>query len=414
MQSFAELDAASPEVYAGVSCRGPAPAGDRPDSDAEPMRKKRTTLKDIAEAAGLHVSTVSRALDPNMRQFISDEVVNRVVAIAKQMDYRPNRMAHGLRTNRSMTTGVVLPDISNVIFPPIVRGVESVLEPRGYASLIVNTDNSERRKERLVDMLLARGVDGVIHAAASLDDRAALELEKHGIPVVTVNRSVENSSIPYVVNDEADGIEQLMAHVHGLGHRTIAHIAGPQGTSTGYHRLLAFGESSERRGDLGWRNRVAYAGAFTHEEGRRCMSELLARDIPLTAVIAANDTLALGAIEALRAHGLSCPEDVSVAGFNDMPFLELIPPALTTVRIEQFAAGVAAAEMLLKLMGEQEVEPGVVLPVRLVVRASTAAPSRKGEEAGGRGWLATPEPAAADTGAAGQRRSRRGSSSKRA
>ncbi len=378
------------------------------------MRKKRTTLKDIAEAAGLHVSTVSRALDPNMRQFISDEVVNRVVAIARQMDYRPNRMAHGLRTNRSMTTGIVLPDISNVIFPPIVRGVESVLEPRGYASLIVNTDNSERRKERLVDMLLARGVDGVIHAAASLDDRAALELEKHGVPLVTVNRSVENSSIPYVVNDEADGIEQLMAHVHGLGHRVIAHIAGPQGTSTGYHRLLAFGESSERRGDLGWRNRVAYAGAFTHEEGRRCMSELIARDLPVTAVIAANDTLALGAIEALRAHDLSCPGDVSVTGFNDMPFLELIPPALTTVRIEQFAAGAAAAEMLLKLMADEPADTGVVLPVRLVARASTAAPPDQARSAGEEPQPVAAEPADAGERAPAQRRSRRGSSSSRA
>ena len=337
------------------------------------MHRKRTTLKDIAEAVGLHVSTVSRALDPNLRGSISAEVAERVRAAALAMGYRPNRMAYGLRTNRSMTTGIVLPDIANVIFPPIVRGVESVLEPLGYASFIVNTDNSRRREERLLDTLLDRGVDGVVHAAASREDPAALELARHGVPVVTVNRRVDGTSIPFVVNDEDDGVGQVIAHLWELGHRVIAHIAGRQDTSTGLRRLETFGAGCEARGVGDWRDRVAVSAGYTQAEGIRCMEELLARDRPMTAVVAANDMLALGAIAALKARGLRCPEDVSVTGFNDMPFLELIPPALTTVRIEQFTAGAAAAGLLLRLMRREEVE-SVILPVRLKVRDSTAAP----------------------------------------
>jgi LacI family transcriptional regulator len=345
------------------------------------MQKKRTTLKDIAEAVGLHVSTVSRALDPNMRGSISREVAERVIQTARAMGYRPNRMAYGLRTRRSLTTGIVLPDIANVIFPPIVRGVESVLEPVGYASFIVNTDNSASREEWLLETLLDRGVDGVVHAAALRHDPAGLELVRQGVPLVSVNRRIEGSTVPYVVNDEAGGIDQLFAHLWELGHRAIGHIAGQQATSTGHARLEAFGACSAARGRRDWRERVAESESYTQAEGRRCMEALLLRGGAMTAVMAANDMLALGAIEALRAHGLRCPEDVSVTGFNDMPFLELIPPALTTVRIEQVAAGVAAAELLLRLMAEEEAVGSVTLPVTLRVRASTGPPA----DAGSRG-----------------------------
>src|SRR5580704_13291283 len=125
------------------------------------MSKKRITLKDIARATGVHVSTVSRALDPVERKAITEEVVNRIRASADMLGYRPNRIAAGLRTKRTMTVGVMIPDITNVIFPPILRGIESVLEPLGYASIIVNTDNKRDRESRLLDVLRDRGVDGI-------------------------------------------------------------------------------------------------------------------------------------------------------------------------------------------------------------------------------------------------------------
>ncbi len=212
------------------------------------MPQKRITLKDIARETGVHVSTVSRALDPVESKAITEEVTQRIRAAAESLGYRPNRLAVGLRTNRSMTIGVMIPDITNLIFPPLLRGIESALEPEGYASIIVNTDSEAERENRLVEVLRDRGVDGIIHAAVLRSDPSIARAAADGLPVVTLNRRVEDSDIPYVVNDENSGIEQMLRHLLALGHRRIAHLAGPQDLSTGLLRLEAFRNAAARLG----------------------------------------------------------------------------------------------------------------------------------------------------------------------
>ncbi|MCF3643216.1 LacI family transcriptional regulator [Rhizobium sp. TRM95111] len=338
------------------------------------MLKKRTTLKDIARETGVHVSTVSRALDPATRKAITPEVAEKIQAAAERLGYRPNRIAAGLRTNRTMTVGVMIPDITNVIFPPILRGIESVLEPLGYASIIVNTDSEKERESRLVDVLRDRGVDGIIHTAALRSDPSIARAAEDGLPVVTLNRRVENSRIPYVINDEDGGIRDMLAHLRDLGHRRIAHIAGPQDLSTGQLRLAAFREAMADLGLGGSDRSVATAMRFHEHQGRQCAEMLLESGEPFTAILCANDRLALGAIEALRERGIDCPREISVTGFNDMPFLDLIRPKLTTVRIQQHSAGATAARLLLDLLGNgaDDVPLETILPVELVIRESTA------------------------------------------
>jgi LacI family transcriptional regulator len=336
--------------------------------------RRAPTLKDIAHAIGVHPSTVSRALDPAMRQTLTADVIERVRAAADQLGYRPNRLAASLRTSRSMTVGVMIPDITNMIFPPILRGVENVLEPEGYAALVVSTDNLPEREARLIEVLRERGVDGIVHAAAQRDDPAILRAAEDGMPVVTVNRRIEGGVIPAVVNDETGGIRALVEHLHSRGHRRIAHIAGPAALSTGQDRLAALQGALE---DLGLPAApVAEAARFDEAEGRRCAQALLESHQPFTAILCANDRLALGAIEAIREAGLRCPEDLSVTGFNDMPMLDRIPPALTTVRIQPFATGQAAARLLLALMRRQgpAASPAMVMPVELVARDSVGSP----------------------------------------
>lgn len=338
--------------------------------------KTRVTLKDIARETGVHVSTVSRALDPNTRTSLTDEVVERIKAAADSLGYRPNRLAYGLRTNRTMTVGVMIPDITNMLFPPIVRGIESVLEPLGYASMIVNTDNQMDREGRLIEVLRDRGVDGIIHAAVLRSDPKIAEVAAHGVPVITLNRRIEDSNIPYVINDEYGGIRMMLDHLYEQGHRRIAHIAGPKDLSTGQLRLEAFKRAS-RALDLPRPSTLTVVSKrFDEDEGRRCADLLLKADEPFTAILSANDRLALGAIDRLRQHGLDCPHDVSVTGFNDMPFLDLIPPRLTTIRIRQFEAGQAVAIRLLDLIGPlgDDVPPETILPVELVQRDSVAPP----------------------------------------
>lgn len=343
---------------------------------------RNITLKDIARETGVHVSTVSRALDPNARTSLSPEVIQRVRKAAEQMGYRPNRLASGLRTRRTMTVGIMLPDITNTLFPPIVRGVESVLEPLGYASMLVNTDSDPVREARLVDVLLERGVDGIIDAAVLRND-PKMEAVARTLPVVTANRQVEESDVPAVVNDDAGGVRMMMRLLYETGHRRVAHIAGPAIMSTGISRRDAFLQSArELKLDLPARAVVA-ANRYDEDEGRRCTEKLLSSGWEFTALLCANDRLALGALDALAAGGLECPRDVSVTGYNDIPFLDRIPPGLTTIRVPQFDVGCIAAELLVKMLTSPgtRVPTTTILPVTLVERGSVAPPRKLNHKA---------------------------------
>ena len=343
---------------------------------AETRANKAVTLKDIARETGVNASTVSRALDPNTSDMLTEDVVARIRAAAQRMGYRKNHIARGLRTKRTMTVGMVLPDITNTLFAPIVRGAESILEPRGYASIIVNTDDDPDREEALINVLLGRGVDGIIDAASHRLIPRIKDVKDQGVPLVTANRGIERPTVPSVVNDDAEGIRLAMQHLFDRGHRRITHIAGPVERSTGQLRLQAFRQGVAELGlDLP-KDAIVKATRFDEDEGGRCALRLLKLDWPFTAIVCANDRLALGAIDALCLQGLACPGDVSITGFNDLPFLGLIPPGLTTVRVQQFEVGRLSARILVKMMTEPDapVAGTTVLPVTLVERGSVAAP----------------------------------------
>ena len=338
------------------------------------MDKRRATLKDVAEAVGVHVSTASRALHPKTRHLITDELAERILAAARVLEYRPNSIAYSLRTRRSMTVGVLVPDITNPIFPPIVRGLEDVLVPRGYATLVVNTDSDPEKEATYIHMLQGRGVDGLVIASAERRDSALAKVLDDRLPLVAVNRKSEQPNLWAVVNDEETGINLLVDHLVGLGHRRIAHIAGPQNLSTGFLRRKAFLARIAALG-LEWDDRrMVHVDRYSEEEGARGADLLLKRAAGVTAIMAANDLLALGALRSLRDHGLKCPEDVSVTGYNDMPFVDRLSPPLTTVRIQSYESGRHAALMILKQIetpAENRQSDIEVLPVELVVRGST-------------------------------------------
>lgn len=341
--------------------------------------KKRVTLKDVAEAVGVHVSTVSRALDPKTRHLITAEVAEQILKVSTELDYRQNAAAYSLKTNRTRTIGVVVPDITNPVFPPIIRGVEDRLAASGYVAILANTDGNRRREAGITQMFRARGVDGLIMASVERDDDAISRLSQEGLPIVTVNRQVDDPGVSSVVNDEDAGMRLILGHVAGLGHRHVANIAGPQSLSTGATRLKAFQHHRDLLGLDDDPRLIAVANAFNDEEGFRCAEDLLSRGAPFSAIVCSNDRLAIGAISALRRRGLSCPDDVSVTGYNDMPMVDRLFPALTTIRVQQYDAGHVAADILLETIDtapERRRRRHVVLPVELVVRESTAAPTK--------------------------------------
>ncbi len=345
--------------------------------------KKSVTIKDVARETGVHVATVSRALSPNARALLSAEVVTKIRETANAMGYRPNRIAAGLRTRRTMTVGVMIPDITNTLFPPIVRGMEAALEPAGYASILVNTDNDPDREARLFDVLLQRGVDGIIDAAVTHMD-PHLERISREVPIVTANRMVEGSGIPSVINDDAGGIRMMLQKLHDAGHRNIGHIAGPEDLSTGIQRRVAFEAAANGLGLKLPGAAMVVAERYNEDEGSRCALSALENSPDVTALLCANDRLAIGAVDAIASLGLSCPEDISVTGFNDIPFLDMIPPGLTTVQILQFDVGRIAAEILLKRMTEPDarVPETTIMPVSIIERNSIAPPkSGRGSKA---------------------------------
>jgi LacI family transcriptional regulator len=222
--------------------------------------------------------------------------------------------------------------------------------------------------------LRARNVDGLIQLTAHRNDQTLASLIEDEIPVVTVNRVASGPDVSSVSADDYGGIAAVVDHLVELGHSRIAAIAGPRSLSTGRERLKALGAGLRRHGMTLEPGRVVYARAFSGAEGQRCMDQLLA-DTDATAVVAANDTLAVGCLDALRNAGLRCPDDVSVTGYNDMLFMDKLNPPLTTVRIPQVQMGIEAGRILLdRLLGRTNATQHLVLPVQLVVRESTAAP----------------------------------------
>lgn len=333
---------------------------------------RQTTIDDVAKLAGVHKATVSRALNAQTEHQVSVETVKRVKRAARQLGYVPNAMARGLRTSLSMTVGVIIPDLTNPFFPPIVRGIENYLQPRGYTALLANTDGHEAVEAAAFASLLERRVDGLIVATGRHGDQPLLaQAYASGVKAVMVNRDAGTVPYPLVAGNDSSGVAAAVNHLTELGHRDILHLAGPLNLSTSTVRANAF--TAACRAVKGVKSKVIESSALSVDAGQQSMDRVLSdKGMRPTAIIAGNDLIALGALRSLRAHGLRCPEDVSVIGFNDITFAQDFSPPLTTVRVPVLDMGTEAARLLL-----QSIESGVIeqltvtLPLSLIVRSST-------------------------------------------
>lgn len=332
---------------------------------------KRVTIDDVATLAGVHKGTVSRALNTLTSHQVNAATVRRIQRAAKQLGYVPNVMARGLRTNSSMTIGVIVPDLTNPVFPPILRGIEDQLSEHGYTALIANTDGKDAVELAAFESLLARRVDGFILATGHTDHPLLASAHQRGVRVVLVNRGSAEVAYPSVTADDASGTAAAVEHLFQLGHRDYLHIAGPPNFSTSRMRRDAFTNTMARHAGAGYD--IVEATMFSVDAGFAAMNAALdSGDFRATAVVAANDLLALGVTRALRQRGIDCPGEVSVVGFNDIPFAEDFDPPLTTIRIPHHRMGYESAKLLLQGIAAGEQSPvGIVLPVSLIVRGST-------------------------------------------
>lgn len=334
-----------------------------------PSATSTVTIRDVAQAAGVHVSTVSRALNPAKRGLISVEVLRVVEEAALKLGYRPNRAASALRTGRTHTIGVLVPDITNPVFPPILQGIEASAAARGYFVFVTNVvDHALARP--IVERMLAQRVDGLVMATATRDDPLVDYIAKAGMHAVLVNRADETGRLPAVVSDDRLAMKLAVDHLVSTGHRRIGHLAGPQNIPTGVGRRQGVEQALRDRGlEMAC---VVECESYSREAGRVAMKQLLSAPSMPDAVVCCNDLVALGAYDALREQGIRVPRDISITGHNDMPLVDMVNPPLTTIRLPHRELGWRAAEMLFdEIEGKALSASTVVLRPELIVREST-------------------------------------------
>lgn len=339
------------------------------------MTVDRPTLKDVALKAGVHVSTASRALNPATASVVNVATVARVTSAADALGYRPHLLARGLRTNQTMSVGMVIPDVENPLFGPIVAGAESVLVEEGYSVVIGNADRGTEHAQAVVAGLIERHVDGLILATATRQDSQVDTAIRSQVPVVLVNRTSDDGAASAILGDDQAGITLAVEHLVALGHTRIGHVAGPEWVSTGRLRRQSFIEALEKTGMEHGADLIEAAEWYQVEPGWAAAGALLTRRPDLTAIAAANDLLALGCYRAIRDRGHRVGVDISVTGYNDIPLLDMMQPPMTTVRVPYRQMGVQAATTLLAHLRGTAETATIRLAPTLIERESTAPPA---------------------------------------
>lgn len=334
------------------------------------MKKRQVNIKDIAQALGVSSSTVSRALSPNKNATISKKVSERIHQKAKEMGYVSDINATALRKGETKTIGILIPDILNPIFSSVIKGAQDYLSKKGYVTFSLSSDNNPLLAEEAVNTLIARRVDGILLVSAFLEDKSVKVCIDSGIPLVLVNRSVENPhNISQVLNDDIEGMRQAIIHLYELGHRTIMHLAGPETISQGKLRREAFLTFCQ---SLLIEPEIIKLKHFSFEEGMKAANTLLKKSYKAKGIIAANDMIALGTMHQLQNAGFNVPKDYSVVGFNNMPLSEMVHPPLTTVAVPYNTLGKEAAHLLLRHIQAPDTKAcSLTLTPILKVRQST-------------------------------------------
>jgi LacI family transcriptional regulator len=330
------------------------------------------TIKEVAERAGVSVSTVSRVL--NDYPFVSAGARRRVIDAMGELEYRPDVAARSMRTGSSNTVGFVVADISNPLFAAIAKGVDSVLVPHGYSLVLANSENDPDHEAALLRALRQRRLDGLIAAVA--DERApglAGRLEEFA--TVLFDRDVAGSSADAVWSDHDSGIGEALERLSGLGHRRVALIAGSEGQLGSRARIVAFRRHARRLG-LSVAGGLVRSSEPERESGQRAARELLAAPDPPTALMIAHNLLTVGVLEALSDLGVRLPDDLSVVACDDVDVTRLFSPPIDVIERDLLELGETSARLLLERLADRDGPPRrVVLPTRLLVRESTAAPA---------------------------------------
>jgi LacI family transcriptional regulator len=326
----------------------------------------RPTIRDVAERAGVSIATVSRVL--NDKGDVSVQTRDRVREVARSLGYSADRSARALVTQQTRVVAIVVGDnaghrdLSLIFFGKVLAAISHRLAQSGYDALLLQP----------LDIDLNHRVDAAVLIGVDEDDALVAELAARQVPLVGVDVRCAGARAAYVGSDHAGGVGLALAHLHALGHRRIAHLAGAANTVAGSERLQAFHSETERLG-LDLPDEYVRRGDFSSASGYREACALLALAVRPTAIVAASDLMALAALQAIRDAGLEPGRDVAVVGFDDLEAAALAYPPLTTIRQDRQELGTLAATRAIGLIEDPEATARTtVLPVELVVRASSS------------------------------------------
>jgi LacI family transcriptional regulator len=332
-----------------------------------------TTIRDVAQRAGVSTTTVSHVINGTRK--VEPSTTSRVRAAIEELGYRPNALARSMRRGSTHTVGVVLPDIANPFFGDLARSLEDHMFEAGYSAIICNSDGDTVKEGRYLDVLLSKQVDGLLLVAASQPSEGLIDLVRQGTPTIVVDRELDDISVSQVLVANRQGGLLAGRHLLTLGHRDFGVIAGPGSLGTSARRLEGF-EAALAEAAVELPEARVFRGDFRAASGRVAMDGWLRSGHSPTAVFAENDLMAIGALSAAHAAGLDVPGDVSVVGFDGIAFGVDVTPPLTTVSqsIEDMAA--AATELLFERLGDRDAAPRLVeLPVTLSIRGTSGPPS---------------------------------------
>ncbi len=326
------------------------------------------TIRDVAELAEVHPSTVSRVINGDSR--ISEKTKNKVFLVIKKLGYTPNAIARGLKTKRTYTLGMLIPDITNPFFAELARGVEDAANKNSFNIILCNTDDKLKKERTYLEILRQKRVDGLILGTAHIRDKSILELEKKKFPYILISRNVERLNKNCIIIDDLAGGMMATEYLIKLGHHRIAHITGPLKTRSALNRLKGY-QLALKKYKIKYRDELVGEGDFRINGGYQVMKRFLKLPEPPTSIFAANDLLALGAMQAIQKKNFYIPEDFSIIGFNDIELASFVYPSLTTIRQPILEMGNLAVKMLLNIIIEGEFnQKKVILQPKLVTRES--------------------------------------------
>lgn len=302
-----------------------------------------TTIKDVAEKAGVSLATVSHVV--NGTRYVSPELTQRVKEAMQKLDYQPNALARSLRTNRTHTISLIVSDISNPFFASIVRGVEDAAAENGFRVIVSNTDEDPITEDHCLTVLQQRRTDGFIIVPTGVVGKGLKRLTQSSTPFVFVDRRVDGIDADIVLSENVNGAYQATAYLIEQGHTRIGIILGRKGVTPSEERFCGY-EKALKEAGLPIEEDLIKRGDFRIDGGGAACHELLQLAKPPSAVFVVNNRMVIGAMEAIREVGLKCPDDISIVGFDDFDWVGLLEPPLTTVSQQPYQIGYQASELL--------------------------------------------------------------------